>query len=142
MTTTRQGMKSSRDEAPVSESILARNTGLPLDMGWIDSVHSNRSAIERLAATLMARRTVKKEWQVAWLLRAITCIDLTALSGDDTPGNVRRLCAKARQPLRQELIDDLGFTDVLHIGAVCVYHNLVATSIDALRGSGIPVAAV
>lgn len=142
MATTKQHMKSSRDEAPVSESILVRNSGMLLDMGWIDSVHSNRSAIERRAATLTARRTVKKEWQVAWLLRAITCIDLTTLSGDDTPGNVRRLCAKARQPLCQELIGELGFTDILHVGAVCVYHNLVATAVDALRGSGIPVAAV
>jgi deoxyribose-phosphate aldolase len=88
------------------------------------------------------RRTVKKEWQAAWLLRAITCIDLTTLAGDDTPGNVLRLCAKARQPVRTDILQALGFNGTLHVGAVCVYHNLVPVAVDALRGSGIPVAAV
>ena len=142
MTTIRQSTKAGRNEAPRSDVTPAHNAGVPLDMGWVDSVRCNRSAIERRAATLTTRRTVKKEWQAAWLLRAITCIDLTTLSGDDTPGNVRRLCAKARQPLRQELLDALDFTEVLHVGAVCVYHNLVAPAVDALRGSDIPVAAV
>jgi deoxyribose-phosphate aldolase len=103
----------------------------------------NRSAVERRAATLPARRTVKKEWQAAWLLRAVTLIDLTTLSGDDTPGNVRRLCAKARQPVRPELLEALGVSHLgLTTGAVCVYHAYVATAVEALRGSGIPVAAV
>ena len=94
-------------------------------------------------ASLPARRTVKKEWQAAWLLRAISCMDLTTLSGDDTEGNVRRLCAKARHPLRADLVDALGIRDLgLTTGAVCVYHQYVATAVDALRGSGIPVAAV
>ena len=118
-----------------------RNPGLPLDLDWVRQVHVNRSAVERRAATLSTRRTVKKEWQAAWLLRAITCIDLTALAGDDTPGNVLRLCAKARQPLRPEILAALG-ADRLQVGAVCVYHNLVAVAVDALRGTDIPVAAV
>jgi deoxyribose-phosphate aldolase len=101
----------------------------------------NRSAVERRAATLPGRRTVKKEWQAAWLLRAIQCIDLTTLQGDDTPGNVRRLCAKARQPVRTDLLEALGVS-AIKTGAVCVYHNLVATAVEALAGSGIPVAAV
>ncbi len=88
------------------------------------------------------RRTVKKEWQAAWLLRAITCIDLTTLAGDDTPGNVLRLCAKARQPVRQDLLEAIGWHRPLHVGAVCVYHNLVPTAVEALRGADIPVAAV
>jgi deoxyribose-phosphate aldolase len=88
------------------------------------------------------RRTVKKEWQAAWLLRAITCIDLTTLAGDDTPGNVLRLCAKARQPVRQDLLEAIGWQGPLHVGAVCVYHNLVPTAVEALRGTDIPVAAV
>lgn len=121
---------------------VARNPGMPLDMDWVSRVHINRSAVERRAATLTTRRTVKKEWQAAWLLRAITCIDLTALSGDDTPGNVARLCAKARQPLRQELLSALDFSQSLHVGAVCVYHNLVPVAVKALQGSGIPIAAV
>jgi deoxyribose-phosphate aldolase len=103
----------------------------------------NRSAVERRAATLPRRRTVKKEWQAAWLLRAITCIDLTTLQGDDTPGNVLRLCAKARSPLRPDLVEALGVEDLgITVGAVCVYHELVPTAVRALEGSGIPVAAV
>src|SRR5262245_27083040 len=126
----------------VEEIPHSRNPGVPLDMGWVHETRINRSAVERRAATLITRRTVKKEWQAAWLLRAIACIDLTTLAGDDTPGNVARLCAKARQPVRQDLLDELGFTAPLHVGAVCVYHNLVPSAVDALRGSGIPVAAV
>lgn len=141
MTTTRQRIEAEDGKLLPSSEILTRNPGIPLDMGWVNSVHINRSAIERRAATLPARRTVKKEWQVAWLLRAITCLDLTTLSGDDTPGNVQRLCAKARQPVRRELLDVLGVADV-QVGAVCVYHNLVPVAVEALRGSTIPVAAV
>ncbi|HLY28999.1 MAG TPA: deoxyribose-phosphate aldolase [Aggregatilineales bacterium] len=121
----------------------ARNPGIPLDFGWVNEVRINRSAVERRAATLGTRRTVKKEWQAAWLLRAIACMDLTTLAGDDTPGNVRRLCAKARQPVRQDMIETMGFEGLhLKVGAVCVYHNLVSTAVEALQGSGIPVAAV
>src|SRR2546427_1716311 len=93
---------------PVPVSHPQRNPGIPLDMDWVSRVHINRSAVERRAATMNTRRTVKKEWQVAWLLRAITCIDLTTLAGDDTPGNVLRLCTKARQPVRQDLLAALG----------------------------------
>jgi deoxyribose-phosphate aldolase len=122
---------------------LERNPGTPLDLDVVRSIHVNRSAVERRAATLPTRRTVKKEWQAAWLLRAITLMDLTTLSGDDTPGNVRRLCAKARNPLRQELLESLGAQDLgITVGAVCVYHALVPTAVEALDGSGIPVAAV
>ena len=75
-----------------------RNPGMELRAEEIASIRVNRSAVERRAATIPARRTVKKEYQAAWLLRAISCIDLTTLSGDDTPGTVERLCAKARRP--------------------------------------------
>jgi deoxyribose-phosphate aldolase len=123
---------------------LVRNPGLPLDLDWVHEARfTNRSAAERRAATLPARRSVKKAWQAAWLLRAITVMDLTTLQGDDTPGNVRRLCAKARQPVRQEVLDQLGVGQLrITVGAVCVYHNLVATAAEALAGSSIPVAAV
>ncbi len=141
MTTTRQRIEAEDGKLLPSSETLTRNPGIPLDMGWVNSVRINRSAIERRAATLPARRTVKKEWQVAWLLRAITCLDLTTLAGDDTSGNVLRLSAKARQPVRRELLDALGIADV-QVGAVCVYHNLVPVAVDALRGSTIPVAAV
>src|SRR5437588_2373337 len=121
----------------------ARNPGVPLDLSWVRRTRINRSAVERRAATLTTRRTVKKEWQAAWLLRAITCIDLTTLAGDDTPGNVRRLAAKARQPVRQELLEAIGAGSLdLKVGAVCVYHNLIPAALEALKGSGIPVAAV
>jgi deoxyribose-phosphate aldolase len=120
-----------------------RNPGTELDLDWVEAVRVNRSAVERRAATLPGRRTVKKEWQAAWLLRAITLMDLTTLSGDDTPGTVRRLCAKARQPVRPDLLQALGAQDLpIHTAAVCVYHALVPTAVEALRGSGIPVAAV
>jgi deoxyribose-phosphate aldolase len=120
-----------------------RNPGTELDLDWVEAVRVNRSAVERRAATLPGRRTVKKQWQAAWLLRAITLMDLTTLSGDDTPGTVRRLCAKARQPVRPDLLEALGAQDLpIHTAAVCVYHSLVQTAVEALRGSGIPVAAV
>jgi deoxyribose-phosphate aldolase len=116
---------------------------MPLDMARIAAVLVNRSAVERRAATIPTRRTVKKEWQAAWLLRAITCIDLTTLAGDDTPGNVSRLCAKAQHPVRQNILQQLGATGLdLHTGAVCVYHNLVPVAVEALAGTNIPVAAV
>lgn len=130
-------------DAVASIARQIRNPGIPLDMDWVSRVRINRSAVERRATTMTTRRTVKKEWQAAWLLRAITCIDLTTLAGDDTPGNVLRLCAKARQPVRHDLLKALGAGDVdLKVGAVCVYHNLVPVAVEALRGSGIPVAAV
>jgi deoxyribose-phosphate aldolase len=120
-----------------------RNPGTPLELDWVREVRVNTSAAERRAATLPKRRTVKKEWQAAWYLRAITCIDLTTLAGDDTPGRVRRLCAKARQPVRQDLLEALGVADLdIRVASVCVYHALVETAREALAGSGIPVCAV
>ncbi len=122
---------------------VARNPGTALDLDWVESLRVNRSAVERRAATLTTRRTVKKDWQVAWLLKAISCIDLTTLSGDDTPGRVRRLCAKARRPVRAEILDHFGAGGLkLTVGAVCVYHAMIETAVSALDGSGIPVAAV
>jgi deoxyribose-phosphate aldolase len=120
-----------------------RNPGTPLDLDWVSGARVNRSAVERRTATLPKRRTVKKEWQAAWLLRAITCIDLTTLAGDDTPGKVRRLCAKARQPVRPDMLADLGFSDgTITVGAVCVYPSRVKEAVEALRGTDIPVASV
>ena len=118
-----------------------RNDGIPLDMGWVRRVQANTSAIERRAATLPARRSVKREWQAAWLLKAVTLMDLTTLAGDDTEGRVRRLCAKARAPVAADLLAALGM-DPVTVGAVCVYHDMVPAAVAALRGSGIPVAAV
>src|ERR1700735_3512948 len=113
------------------------------DLDWVKAIAVNKSAVERRVATLAGRRTVKKEWQAAWLLKAITCIDLTTLSGDDTEGKVRRLCAKARQPVRADILSALGIApQTITTGAVCVYHRFVAAAVDALQGSGIPVAAV
>ena len=127
--------------ALVATPHLPRNPGLPLDLDWVMSAQANTSAIERRAATLPGRRSVKKDWQAAWLLKAITLIDLTTLSGDDTRGRVRRLCAKARNPVRDDIMAALGMPPVT-VGAVCVYHDMVATAVDALQGLGIPVAAV
>ena len=119
----------------------ARNPGMALDLDWVAAVQANTSAIERRAATLGGRRSVKKEFQAAWLCKAVSCIDLTTLSGDDTPGRVKRLAAKARQPVSQAMLDQLGMSG-LTVGAVCVYHDMVAAAVEALDGSGIPVAAV
>ena len=119
----------------------ARNPGMPLDLDWVASVQANTSAIERRAATLGGRRSVKKEFQAAWLLKAISLIDLTTLSGDDTWGRVERLCAKARQPVAEPLLEQLGMQG-LTTGAVCVYHDMVETAVRALEGTSIPVAAV
>src|SRR3989442_4554737 len=120
-----------------------RNPGAPLDLESVRALRANRSAVERRAATIPTRRTVKKQWQAAWLLRASTCMDLTTLQSDDTPGNVLRLCAKARRPLRDDLVDALGVEHLgLKVGAVCVYHAFVPVAAQALAGSGIPVAAV
>jgi deoxyribose-phosphate aldolase len=126
-----------------SEAHPERNPGTPLDLDWVRDVRVNTSAVERRAATLPKRRTVKKDWQAAWYLRAITCMDLTTLQGDDTPGRVRRLCAKARRPVRQDILEALGVAHLdIRVAAVCVYHSLVATAREALEGSGIPVCAV
>ena len=122
---------------------IKRNPGTELDLGWVLDSRVNLSATERRTNSLTKRRSVKKDWQAAWLLRAITCIDLTTLAGDDTPGNVRRLCAKARNPLRTDLVEALGMDGVnLQVGAVCVYHNRIPDALEALAGSNIPVAAV
>ncbi len=122
---------------------LRRNTGMPLNLDWVDSVRVNTSAVERRAASLPARRTVKKDWQIAWLLRAITCMDLTTLSGDDTDPRVRRLCAKALRPIDAEVESALGVGALrIRVAAVCVYHLFVETARRALEGSAVRVAAV
>ena len=120
-----------------------RNPGAPLSPDWFESVGVNTSAVERRAATLTTRRTVKKEYQAAWLVKALTCIDLTTLAGDDTSERVRRLCAKARRPLSADLLAALGLEDAPPtVAAVCVYPTMVAPAVRALAGSGIPVASV
>jgi deoxyribose-phosphate aldolase len=120
-----------------------RNPGTELDLDWVAGLRVNKSAVERRTSTLAGRRTVKKDYQAAWLLKAVSCIDLTTLAGDDTPGRVRRLCAKARRPVRPEILQKLGVGDLdLHVGAVCVYHAMIPTAVDALQGADIPVAAV
>jgi deoxyribose-phosphate aldolase len=135
-----------RPEPPqprLTDASVERNPGTPLNLDLVRTLRVNRSAVERRAATIPTRRTVKKEWQAGWLLRAVSLIDLTTLAGDDTPGNVRRLCAKAARPIRQDLVDALGVDDLhITVGAVCVYHAMVPTAVDALEGTGIPVAAV
>jgi deoxyribose-phosphate aldolase len=122
---------------------LLPNIGIPLDLDWVKDVRVNTSAVERRAQTHVARRTVKKDWQAAWLLRAISCMDLTTLSGDDTEERVRRLCAKARYPVRQDLVEKLGIEKLeIKVAAVCVYHTFVETALHALEGTRVHVAAV
>lgn len=118
-----------------------RNEGLPFNLGYFDNININKSAVERRAASISSRRSVKKEHQAAWLLRAITCIDLTTLAGDDTAGNVHRLCAKALNPVRADLLEALEMPKIT-VGAVCVYHNMIADAKNALGNSKLPIAAV
>ena len=129
------------DAAQLPQVHEPRNDGTELDLDWVMAVQANTSAIERRAATLPGRRSVKKDYQAAWLCKAISLMDLTTLSGDDSEGRVRRLCAKAKQPVAQPILDQLGMTG-LTTGAVCVYHDMVPTAVAALDGTDIPVAAV
>ncbi len=124
------------------ELILERNPGMPLELDWIKNINVNLSAVQKRVSTLTKRRSIKKEWQVAWLIKAITCIDLTTLSGDDTQGNVKRLCAKAKNPIRNDLLELTGINQKITTGAVCVYHELVEFAVSQLKGFNIPVAAV
>ena len=145
-TTSAPGLHSSEDKEPLallSGRELLPNRGIPLNLDWIESIRVNTSAVERRAQTLVTRRTVKKDWQIAWLLRAITCMDLTTLSGDDTNERVRRLCAKGRQPIRQDVVKLLGIESLhIQVAAICVYHSFVETALQVLQGSQIKVAAV
>ena len=124
------------------ELMLERNPGMPLELDWIKNINVNLSAVQKRVSTLTKRRSIKKEWQVAWLIKAITCIDLTTLSGDDTQGNVKRLCAKAKNPIRNDLLKLTGINQKITTGAVCVYHELVEFAVSELKGFDIPVAAV
>lgn len=120
-----------------------RNAGTPLDRGRLRELRVNRTAVELRAATIPTRRTVKKQWQAAWLVRAVQCLDLTTLAGDDTPGTIRRLAIKARLPVRVDILRGYGLPEgSVQVAALCVYHNMVPAGVEALRGSGIPVAAV
>lgn len=123
-----------------------RNPGISLDLGWVESLRVNLPATNRRAATHKTRRSIKKEWQAAWLLRAVSCIDLTTLDGDDTPGNVSRLCYKANTPVRQDLVKSLEVESLkLHVGAVCVYPQRVPDVVKALKElscDSIPIASV
>ncbi len=136
-----KNVKNTKSINPVEH--CQRNSGINFDLARIKGITINRSAVERRTASLVTRRTVKKEYQAAWLLKAITFIDLTTLSGDDTPGKVRRLCQKAKQPVSKEILAALNVTDLnIKTGAVCVYHNMIKTAVGALKGFDIPVAAV
>ena len=126
----------------LGHNTIPRNTGVALAVEWFEGQQVNTSAAERRAASLTTRRSVKKEYQAAWLVKALQCIDLTTLAGDDTPGRVHRLCAKAMRPLREDLVAGLKLSAMPRVGAVCVYPTMVAHAVKALRGSGIPVASV
>ncbi|MBA3520869.1 MAG: deoxyribose-phosphate aldolase [Rhizobiales bacterium] len=129
-------------ERAAAQTNRPRNEGIPLRADLVEAVRVNLSAVERRAATLTTRRSVKKEWQAAWLVKAITCMDLTTLAGDDTPARVERLCAKGRNPIRRDIAEALGLDHMPNVGAVCVYPTMVATAVKSLEGSGIPVASV
>lgn len=141
--TTRYPASKATGDRPSPAGHALRNPGLPLDLDWVRTVRVNRSAVERRTDTLGSRRSVKKDWQAAWLLRAVHLMDLTTLAGDDTPGRVRRLAAKARSPVRSEILDALGVRHLgVRVAGLCVYHAMIEPALQALEGSGIPVVAV
>ncbi|CAK8683810.1 deoxyribose-phosphate aldolase-like [Clavelina lepadiformis] len=125
---------------------MAYNPGINLDLEWVQKTAINLPAVNRRAATLPTKRTVKKAWQAAWLLRAVTCIDLTTLSGDDTFSNVQRLCYKAKHPIRDDLLEAMGMHDAgITVGAVCVYPSRVPDAVKSLKDAGksyVPIASV
>ena len=133
--------KSNKKLTLLPQAITARNTGVDLDLDWVSSIQANTSAIERRASSIGSRRSIKKQHQAAWLLQAVKCMDLTTLSGDDTTGRVRRLCAKAKNPISKTILEKLGL-DSIKVGAVCVYHGMIEAAVSKLRGTGIPVASV
>jgi deoxyribose-phosphate aldolase len=133
--------KSNKKLTLLPQAITARNTGVNLDLDWVSSIQANTSAIERRASSIGSRRSIKKQHQAAWLLQAVKCMDLTTLSGDDTTGRVKRLCAKAKNPISTTLLEKLGL-DSIKVGAVCVYHDMIEAAVSKLRGTGIHVAAV
>merc|ERR1711953_669288 len=137
--------KKRRQETMVGED-GPNNPGMELKLEWLEQVRVNLPAVKGRVESLAGRRTVKQQWQAAWLLRAVTCIDLTTLSGDDTFANVSRLCLKASRPVRKDLLLAMGMEDAgLTCGAVCVYPNRVAECVEALKrykAEDIPVAAV
>jgi len=130
------------DEIETTHSDL-RNPGIDFSLDLISSISVNRSAVERRCANYGPRRSIKKENQAAWLLKAITLMDLTTLSGDDTVARVRRLCSKARQPISINLEKELGIESLnLSVAAVCVYHDMLDAAKQAIKGSSINLAAV
>ena len=133
--------KSNKKLTLLPQAITARNTGVDLDLDWVSSIQANTSAIERRASSIGSRRSIKKQHQAAWLLQAVKCMDLTTLSGDDTTGRVKRLCAKAKNPISKTILEKLGL-DSIKVGAVCVYHDMIEAAVSKLRGTGIPVASV
>ncbi|KAK6292311.1 hypothetical protein J4Q44_G00368950 [Coregonus suidteri] len=123
----------------------ARNPGIPLDLEWVSKVRVNTQAVLKRAQQIQGRNKNKKQWQAAWLLRAVTCIDLTTLAGDDTPGNVHRLCMKATQPVRTDLLKSMDMhNEGVTTAAVCVYPSRVADAVKSLKAanSSLPVASV
>ena len=119
------------------------NQGTSFHASWLDAIRVNMSAVERRTSSIGTRRSVKKDSQLAFMLKAVSCIDLTTLAGDDTPGRVKRLCQKAASPVRRDILAAIGMADMgLTTGAVCVYHEMVETAVKALEGTGVPVAAV
>ena len=120
-----------------------RNPGVDFSLDMLSNISINRSAVERRCSDYGPRRSIKKDNQAAWLLKAISLIDLTTLSGDDTVARVRRLCSKAKQPISLSLERELGTESLnLSVAAVCVYHDMLSAAKDALKGTKINLAAV
>ena len=122
---------------------IERNPGMDFEPDLFGRIRINRSAVERRAATIGTRRSIKQDYQAAWLLKALTCIDLTTLAGDDTPGKVRRLCQKAKRPVRRDILEGLGVSELnITTAAVCVYHTGSQNNVRRAYSSGTPAIGV
>jgi deoxyribose-phosphate aldolase len=122
---------------------------LPTDAGALSAATASESALRRFLhglpgvdqvgaeqrAAALATRSIKRDAKLWALDAALRMTDLTTLEGQDTPGKVRALCAKARRP-------DPTDPEVPPVAAVCIYPDLVATAVEALDGAPIHVAAV
>jgi deoxyribose-phosphate aldolase len=125
------------------QSNLSRNPGTKFQLDKFTDININRSAVELRCASYAGRRSVKKHQQAAWLMKVISLIDLTTLSGDDTKARVRRLCRKAMNPLSDSLKNELSIESLnLHTAAVCVYHDMLESAKQTLKGSDVKLAAV
>lgn len=97
-------------------------------------------------AAFFTKRSIKNESKLDALYATISMMDLTTLEGADTPGRVRQLCAKARNPVSSGVYEQIAANPLARsipsVAAVCVYPNMVPYAVESLQGANIQVASV